>query len=169
MKCYLRFGNLPTDNISKQYKSGEIIKEEKGLSVWNCAFVNDVPFPILPENATESCMADYFYMLMSNRPVFLVTGTELKEKGSAGEPLLTTPLTVIKEYTKDYNSLKSVYGQIKPKLEGDWEWVYNDQWLLNCPFCNHKVVEKYLQYKNYCPNCGAKLEVIDRKAYNDDK
>ena len=105
MKCYLRFGNLPTNNISKQYKSGEIIKEERGLSVWECTFVNDVPFPLLPENATEACMADYFYMLLSNRPVFLVAGTELEEKGSAGEPLLTAPITIIRDYTNDYHYL----------------------------------------------------------------
>ncbi len=113
MKCYLRFGNLPTGNISKQYKSGEIIKEEKGLSVWDCTFVNDIPFPLLPENATEACMADYFYLFLSDRPVYLVTGTELEQKGSVGEPLLVAPITFIRNYTDDYRYLKSIHSQNK--------------------------------------------------------
>jgi len=117
MKCYLRFGNLPPNNISLKHRGDEIIKEEKGLSVWDCTMVNDVPFPLLPNNASESAMADYFYMLLSDRPVFLVTGTEIEERGSAGEPLLTNSITIIREYTEDYRYLKSIHS----KKEGEGE------------------------------------------------
>ena len=87
----------------------EIIKTEKGVSVWNCVFVNDVPFPLLPDNTNEDGMADYFYMLFGNKPVYLVTGTELKENGSVNEPLLGDDIKIIHDYTKDYAYLKRIH------------------------------------------------------------
>ena len=107
-KYYLRFGDIPIDKISKVHKSDQIIKSEKGVSVWNCVFVNDVPFPILPNNTNETGMADYFYHLLGNKPVYLVTGTELDEKGSVNEPLLGTDIEIVKEYTNDYEYLKTI-------------------------------------------------------------
>jgi len=108
-KQYVRFGRFPKDNISKNRRGDEIVKEEKGLSVWNCVMVNDVPFPILPDNPSEDCLADYFYMLLSDRNVYLVTGEELEEKGSAGEPLLVGNIEIIREYTADYDYLKKIH------------------------------------------------------------
>ena len=110
-KIYLRFGIIPKNLKSKVHKGDAILKEEKGISVWNCAFVNDVPFPLLPNNPSESCMADYFYMLLGNKPVYLVTGTELSEKGSVGEPLLNADITVIKDYSEDYEYLKKIHNR----------------------------------------------------------
>ena len=107
-KYYIRFGNIPLDKVSKVHRSDEIIKEEKGVSVWNCVFVNGIPFPLLPQNTNESGMADYFYMLLGNKPVFLVTGTELTERGSVNEPLLGDDIQIIKEYTDDYEYLKKI-------------------------------------------------------------
>ena len=109
MKQYIRFGNIPTDKKSKIHKSDAILGVEKGVSVWDCAFVNDVPFPLLPNNANENTMADYFYMLFGNKPVYLVEGTELKEKGYVGEPLLGTDIKIIREYTDDYEYLKAIH------------------------------------------------------------
>lgn len=108
MKSYLRFGDIPEDKISKVHRSDAIIRNEAGVSVWNCAFANDVPFPLLPDNANESAMADYFYCLLGNKPVYLVAGTELKERGSANEPLLGHDIKIVKEYTDDYEYLKSI-------------------------------------------------------------
>jgi len=108
MKHYIRFGNIPKDKISKIHRSDEIQGSEKGVSVWDCAFVDDVPFPLLPENPSENCMADYFHLLFGNKPVYLVTGTELPQKGSAGEPLLDTDIQIIEEYTEDYEYLKKI-------------------------------------------------------------
>ena len=107
-KSYLRFGDIPKDKKSKIHRSDAILGEEAGVSVWNCVFVNDVPFPLLPENASEATMADYFYMLLGNKPVYLVTGTELEVRGSANEPLLGTDIKIIKEYTEDYKYLKRI-------------------------------------------------------------
>ena len=109
MKQYLRFGNIPKDKISKYHKGDVIVKDEKGVSVWECAWVNDVPFPLLPPNATETAMADYFYMLLGDKPVYLVTGTELAERGSVNEPLLDKDITIIREYTEDYEYLKRIH------------------------------------------------------------
>lgn len=116
-KVYLRFGHIPTDLKSKAHRGDGILREEKGVSVWNCTFVNDVPFPILPNNPTESCMADYFYMLFGNKPVYLVKGTELQDVGSAGEPLLGTDITIVKEYTDDYEYLKTIHRKEKEQRE----------------------------------------------------
>lgn len=108
-KVYLRFGNIPEDKKSKLHRGDGILKIEKGVSVWNCAFVNNVPFPLLPDNTNEGGMADYFYMLLGNKPVYLVTGTELKERGSVNEPLLGDDIKIIDEYTKDYAYLKRIH------------------------------------------------------------
>ena len=83
-------------------------------------------FPLLPDNVTQDGLADYFYCLLGNKPVYLVTGTKLLEKGSANEPLLDTDISIVKEVTKDYDYLKSIlyrdrietlpddYGKFKP-------------------------------------------------------
>lgn len=112
-KQYIRFGDFPEDKISKAHRGDAIIKVEEGLSVWDCAFVNDVPFPLLPENASESAMADYFYMLLGDKPVYLVSGTELESVGSAGEPLLGTDVHIVRDYTEDYKYLKAIHTRNK--------------------------------------------------------
>ena len=108
MKQYIRFGQFPPDGFSRNHRGDSILKVEKGISVWDCAFVNDVPFPLLPIDADETCMADYFYFLLGNKPVYLVEGEELNEKGSVGEPLLANA-RVIHEYTEDYEYLKRIH------------------------------------------------------------
>ena len=108
MKQYIRFGDIPKDKISKSYRSSIVVDNELGVSVWDCAFVNNVPFPLLPDNASETAMADYFYMLLGNKPVYLVEGTELPTKGTAGEPLLGKDIKIVHEYTNDYEYLKNI-------------------------------------------------------------
>ena len=106
-KKYIRFEYIPKDGISKIHRSDEILGKEKGLSVWDIVYANDVAFPVLPPNPSESCVADYFYCLLGNKPVYLLEGEELPEKGHAGEPLLVN-FKVTEEITKDYDYLKSV-------------------------------------------------------------
>ena len=106
-KVYVRFGDIPTDGKSKVYKSGEVVKEELGVSVWNCAFANGVPYPILLTNfISETALADYISHLFGNRKVYLVTG-DVVGTGTVGEPLLNN-VTVIREYTDDYEYLKGI-------------------------------------------------------------
>jgi hypothetical protein len=131
-KQYIRFGDFPEDKISKAHRGDAITKVEEGLSVWNCAFVNDVPFPLLPENASESAMADYFYMLLGDKPVYLVSGTELESVGSAGEPLLGTDAHIVRDYTEDYKYLKDIHTRNKedykdPGLESlHWRYIIDE-------------------------------------------
>lgn len=106
-KKYIRFGNIPEDGISKVHRSDEIICEEKGLSVWNTVYANGVAFPVLPDNASEAAIADYFYCLLGDKPVYLLEGEELPEKGHAGEPLLVN-FKVTNDITSDYDYLKVV-------------------------------------------------------------
>lgn len=108
MKQFVRFGDIPSDCVSRCHRGDAILKLEKGVSVWECAFVNDVPFPLLPSEPSEDCMADYFYFLLGNKTVYLVEGEELDEKGSVGEPLLCNA-KIIRDYTADYEYLKKIH------------------------------------------------------------
>ena len=62
MKQFIRFGNIPFDGVSKCHKGDAILRVEKGISVWECAFVNDVPFPLLPSEPSEVKQNDTDYM-----------------------------------------------------------------------------------------------------------
>lgn len=165
IKVYLRFGHIPKDLKSKAHRGDAILKEEKGISVWNCAFVNDVPFPLLPDNPSESCMADYFYLLFGNKSVYLVTGTELSEKGSAGEPLLDTDITVIKDYSEDYEYLKKIHRkdanaesrQVTGKLPQPCEDLISRQVVLDfIDEVEHKGFIGFTQLRRYVESTGRK-------------
>ncbi len=111
-KYYIRFGEIPKDEKSKIYKSDAIIGEEKGVSVWDSVIANDVYYPIMPQKPSEVCVHDYMMYIWGNKRVFLVTGTELEEKGSAGEPLLKD-IQIIEELTDTYQYFKSMFGAEK--------------------------------------------------------
>ena len=118
MKKYIRFGRIPTDGISKAHRGDEVLWSEKGVSVYNSVIVNGVYFPVLPPNPSESAYADYFYFLFSNKRVFVVTGNELAEKGSSGEPLLKN-VEILEEITEDYEYLKSIHTRNRIKIENE--------------------------------------------------
>lgn len=47
-------------------------------------------------------------------------------------------------------------------VHGRWEWVgpyrYNEDGLIGtCSSCNNRV--RFFAYPNYCPNCGAKMDL----------
>lgn len=103
---YIRFGDLPKDGLSKQYRSGIEVGKEKGVSVYEALKANGMYFPKLPSES-EDAIADYFEFLTSisygqPKKVYLVTGYELPCKGSSGEPLLADAV-VIREL-EYYNS-----------------------------------------------------------------
>ena len=108
-KYYIRFGRIPESGFSSVHRSDEIVKQEKGLSVWNSAIANNVYYPILPENPNECAVQDYISYLWGNKRVYLVTGDELEEVGSCGEPLLTN-VKIIRELTDDYKYQKGIAG-----------------------------------------------------------
>lgn len=94
---YIRFGKIPEDFQSKVYRSDQVIRNEGGVSVWDCVCANDIYYPILPENPNEDAIADYFRMLFSAKPVYLVTGTKMFLRGADGEPLLMDDIKILKE------------------------------------------------------------------------
>lgn len=111
MKYYIRFGDIPKDEKSKVHRGEALIHDEKGVSVWDSAIANDVYFPILPQNPNECAVQDYFGFIWGNRPVYLVTGDELNEKGTCGEPLIANA-KIIKELTDDYKYQKHIFANV---------------------------------------------------------
>lgn len=145
-KTYVRFGNIPENGISKVHRSDAIICDEKGLSVWDTIYANDVAFPAIPDNPSKDCVADYFYCLLGDKPVFLLEGEELPEKGHAGEPLLVN-FKVIKEITRDYDYLKFV---LKKRLK-----MTNE--VIHCKDC---------KYRDYWGDCNKWSKELDaHKSY----
>ena len=109
-KLYIRFGEIPEDGISKIHHSGEVIGEEKGVSVYNSVKGQIIHYPVLPNKKIDHAVDTYFDFLFGDRKVFLVTGEELPEKGSDGEPLLKD-VQIVKEltnYHEWYNPKKDV-------------------------------------------------------------
>lgn len=109
-KKYIRFGDIPENGVSVAHRGDAIYHNGEGLSVWNCCEVNDMYFPILSDPSNEDAVTDYFEMLFSNKPVYLVTGTELPDRGFDGEPLITD-VDIVKELTDDYNYLKGIMSK----------------------------------------------------------
>ncbi|WP_299995921.1 hypothetical protein [uncultured Clostridium sp.] len=102
---YIRFGEIPKDGKSKIHFGDEIAGTEPGLSVWKAVEANGCYFPILPDNANESAIQDYFDMIFDKEnKVYLVTGRELSVTGHDNEPLIFNA-KIIKElcpYYKNY-------------------------------------------------------------------
>ncbi len=92
---YIRFGELPEDNVSKVHFGDATVRSEGGLSVWRAVECDGQYFPLLPEDANKSAISDYFSMLFSDKEVYLVTGTEMRLEGADREPLLDAPTVVV--------------------------------------------------------------------------
>lgn len=94
-KIYIRFGDIPPNEISCQYDSnGEIIKKEDGVSVYDAVEIDNIIRVIMPRKPTATT-AMTLYQLYSRFcskknpeiPILLVTGDEVGY-GSDNEPLL---------------------------------------------------------------------------------
>ena len=113
LPLYIRFGELPPDGKSKVHRSDDILRDEGGLSVWRAVEANYGYYPILPEDANESAIADYFdFLLNDDSNVYLVTGTEMCIEGADREPLLMD-VKVLEDITYLYRKNKN------PKMRGD--------------------------------------------------
>ena len=108
-KYYIRFGDIPKNERSNVHQGDQIVKQENGVSVWNSAIANDIYYPILPVNPNECAVQDYVSFLWGNKRVYLVTGDELEEVGSCGEPLLVN-VKIVCELTDDYKYQKELAG-----------------------------------------------------------
>ena len=108
LPLYIRFGDIPEDKQSEVHFGDAKIRKEGGLSVWRAVKSNDMYFPMMHDDINEAGVHDYFSMLFSNKPVYLVTGTEMGFlEGAVREPLLTD-VVIIKKL--DYSYLKKVFG-----------------------------------------------------------
>ena len=109
ISLYIRFGEIPKDERSNIYQNGElIIGKEQGVSVWKAIKACSNYYPLLPQDANESAITDYFdYLLNSNKNVYLVTGEELETHGKDGEPLLRN-VKIIKDITHIYRPDKHI-------------------------------------------------------------
>ena len=51
---YIRFGEIPTDEISEVHRGDSVIREEGGVSAWRAVESNGLYYPILPENPNKN-------------------------------------------------------------------------------------------------------------------
>lgn len=101
-KLYIRFGDIPNNERSNVFDSdGNATNQERGVSVWDVIILDGKYKPVLPKNPSDEAITDYHQLLSSDRPIYIVTGSELSHKGTDGEPLLRD-VEVVKELSKDY-------------------------------------------------------------------
>lgn len=89
-KLYIHFGEIPEDGKSRIHASDDVIGVEAGLSVYRAVEANGLYFPVLPDDANESGVMDYFNYLfrIKEQKIFLLTGIESRFTGQDKEPLL---------------------------------------------------------------------------------
>jgi hypothetical protein len=98
---YLRFGMWPKNERSQNFLIRDRIVFEKGVSVYHVEYDLDEDRWAIDPTVDEATIAGTMQTLIySNRPIFLVQGTELDEEGSDGEPLLHD-VKLIKQLSKD--------------------------------------------------------------------
>lgn len=100
-KLYIRFGDIPKKEESGSYKSGELVDKESGVSVWDARKANGIYHPILPKDPNKDAISDYFKLLLGDRPVYVLKGVELLDKGTDGEPLLKD-IEIVEEYGESF-------------------------------------------------------------------
>lgn len=93
-RTYIRFGEIPIDEKSKVFYNGEyIVKEEDGISVFDCAIINNTVRLVLPIIVTSSalnCIDGFLYDYIHGDKrvsIYLVTG-DLVGYGCDNEPLI---------------------------------------------------------------------------------
>ena len=97
-RLYLRFGNIPEDEISRIYWNGEEeIGQEVGVSVYDAIESADGTYSIgLPLPVTRTSLHTQQHLIeYDNRPLYLVTG-DFVGRGRDNEPLIRN-VRIIKE------------------------------------------------------------------------
>ena len=98
MKAYIRFGDIPVNEVSGIYRVDEKISEEKGVSVYDAVMIDGkwrvvLPLPLMKEvgydlyNFIQGTEYDEKSFPTEYKPMYLVQGDEVG-KGSTNEPLL---------------------------------------------------------------------------------
>lgn len=102
-KCYIRFGEIPKNEVSSIYRGEVKVGEEKGVSVYDAIEIDGEWRVVLPNPLLKEVGFDLYNFISSTkhlveterRPIYLVRGDEVG-KGSTNEPLLRN-VKIIKE------------------------------------------------------------------------
>ena len=89
-KHYIRFGEIPENEVSAIYCGEEKVGEEKGVSVYEAhKNINGTYSPVLPFPTNEMAFNDFIeHIACFTGNKYLVTGDLLDETGTNGEPLI---------------------------------------------------------------------------------
>lgn len=97
-KRYIRFGDIPENEVSGIYRGEVKVGEEKGVSVYDAVMLDGqwrvvLPFPLMKEvgfdlyNFIQGTEYDEKEYATEHKPMYLVSGDEVG-RGSTNEPLL---------------------------------------------------------------------------------
>lgn len=101
-KHYIRFGEIPENEVSGIYRGEVKVSEEKGVSVYDAVEIDGIWRVVLPNPLLKEVGFDLYnfiqateYMYESeHKPMYLVQGDEVG-KGATNEPLLKN-ITIIR-------------------------------------------------------------------------
>lgn len=144
-KIYIRYGELPLTGKSRIYnRAGEIIGEEKGISVFEYIERRGI---VVPDN--KDAQDDFFTLSKSYwKPAYLVSGEEVGI-GRDGEPLLKN-VKIIKtiRIAKDMShsqadtlNVTCLPSEVYDNLTSDKSLLTNEELKL-CPFCGGRAMLK---------------------------
>ena len=90
-KRYIRFGDIPENEVSSVWCDTIKVREEKGVSVYDTVMIDDQWRIILPFPIKKEVGFDLYNFIggteNGNLPMYLVEGDEV-DKGTTNEPLL---------------------------------------------------------------------------------
>ena len=104
---FIRFGKIPTDGLSTIHYRGYDLGKEIGLSVYNCAFINDKYHIILPVPCSSGTIhsLEGFILYNNHKKVYLVDG-DIVGYGTDGEPLIAN-VKIVDDITDKF--FKDIY------------------------------------------------------------
>lgn len=109
-KLYIRFGDIPSDGKSKVWSDQMVVREEKGVSVYDSVKIDDKWHVVMPAlfkcgqgityenliNTVSQCRYEVDYV----RKVYLVVGNQIGV-GDDGEPVLEN-VKIIEDITNQF-------------------------------------------------------------------
>lgn len=109
-KLYIRFGDIPSDGKSKVWSDQMVVREEKGVSVYDAVKIDDKWHVVMPAsfkcgqgvtyenliNTVSQCRYEVDYV----RKVYLVAGHQIGV-GDDGEPVLEN-VKIIEDITNQF-------------------------------------------------------------------
>jgi len=112
MKQYIRFGEIPKDELSNRGNGivgdgYEMVGKEKGVSVWNCVIIDNEYCLVAPHptkytygDFCSGAFPDNCYGCSKTDKIYVVTGEEVG-KGADNEPVIRN-VRIIEELPYNY-------------------------------------------------------------------